>query len=206
MNKYEYCLQHVDNMIVIAAPSCCGKSVFIQTLKRSGKPSPEYDLDIDDLNSWTFANAHQVSQIREEHVQQMVLHYAIPSLSLTSGQLGDISDDPKLLALSLAKKVSFLTLYAAPRTLVHRVGLRKRSNRKMLLRNPQKYYRESKRLKQLEELYRRPDKLSHIYDKWLMYCQSYQAKTHWLISVESDPLWTPVSDWPIIARNFYARY
>jgi hypothetical protein len=178
--------------------------VFIEKLKSNVVMGAQHGLQIEDLRAWQFANANQVPQIKEKHIPRMILHYAIPSLPLSSGLLGDISDDPKLSVLDLANEVTFLTLYAAPSTLVDRVRLRKRSNRQVLLRSPRKFLLESRRLRRLEELYKRQDQMSLVYDKWFVYCQRYEASAHWLVCVESDPVWTPISDWQEIANNLFA--
>jgi hypothetical protein len=178
--------------------------VFIEKLKSNVLMGAQHDLEIQDLGSWQFANANQVPQIKEKHIPRIILHYAIPSLPLSSGLLGDISDDPKVSVLELADEVTFLTLYAAPSTLVERVRLRKRANRQLLLRSPRKFLLESQRLRHLEELYKTQDQMSLVYDKWFVYCQRYEATAHWLISVDSDLVWKPISDWQKIAGNHFA--
>ena len=104
MNKYKYNLQLVDKMIVIAAPSCCGKSAFIEKLNGGEEKLSLHRVQVRKLDCWMFVNANEVSQIKDERVPQMFLHYAIPSLPLTSGLLGDIADDrgvPALIGLGL---------------------------------------------------------------------------------------------------------
>lgn len=195
----------IDHLFVIAGPSCCGKTTLVKQIKSNHLSALTVKIGLGDPDSWIFVNANNISSLTQKKIPRMVLHYALPSLELYSGNKQSYINDERLAVLERARKISIITLHTMPTNLVARTQKRKllwKSGRRQLLRNIFRYFDEYKRLQKLERLYAKPEEIIPIYNLWFSYYRSYPIHSAWLLNVDKNPVLQPESDWSTITDDW----
>lgn len=194
---------------MIAAPSCCGKTTFIENIRTNGLPELTDSLDMGDHESWLFIDSEKLPEISNTRVPKMVLHYALPALPLKNGVIRSIADDVPMAVLHKANEISFVTLYASQTTLLNRIRKRKGSRKSgrwpiiknivsalaeiSFLRSRSRLLRKNFRLKELEKLFSNPGEFAQIYQSWFDFSRQFQAKIDLVVNTEGVHTMQPIS-------------
>lgn len=208
-------MSSIDRLIVIAAPSCCGKTTFINNLMNGELSSISEVLGMGDVASWEFKDAFFVDKeytdmLLKRGVSKMLLHWTIPhpspKLFIRNLMLLNAYDKKERLdILDAAKQIDILTLYAPLNVLRTRVQLRyqrivEKQQEKQKNFNSLVMKTKSKwNIDRLYKVYSDPAKLVGMYSRWFDFCGRYDSSGNYLINVEScQPTIAPVSDWSMI--------
>ena len=203
-------LQRIDQLIIVAAPSCCGKSTLIRELRSGNVRKLATALAMDAVDSWFFVDSDLLDTLRQRQVPRMVLHYALPALPIKDGLIRSIADDSPMDILQIAKRISIVTLFADSDTLLQRIRKRIRSrkaNRWPVIRSIAGFLAQSKslrerwpllrkrfRLERLEKLYADPDELSFIYRSWFSHCQQVSPEMELILHTVNGYTVTRITD------------
>ena len=84
----------VDELVLLAAPSCCGKTRFLEKLFAGQLTDLAAKMNIvEPIESYVSLIPRQVPEYGDRTVPRMILHFAIPTIALNDGSLNDLSDD-----------------------------------------------------------------------------------------------------------------
>ena len=202
-------MEKLKQLIIVAAPSCCGKSTFINQLTNGKIHHIEESLEIKDIGQWDFKDIYlhedEILNIKNPQQANMILHYTIPYPALKYVFRIGYDKRQRLNILQASHNITILTLYARPSTLLHRIGLRrKRIDERRLQGNVpiHKYMRSMRTLRRLEIIYANPIQFISMYHRWLEQCKNFNLRTHFLVNVEHLPQLKTVSMWPNIADEW----
>ena len=170
---------HRGRVIIIAGPSCVGKTTLIQKLREGKLPDLQKHLNLHDLESWVFLDAWQVEGFIGLGHRNLVLHYDI--LRLLDYNILGYQMDTALNFLRDVNQVEMLTLWEFSDTLLDRCRRRWRKN----FRNLKKFrlrlfFGRHHRLKQKIYLYQNPETLLEWYAKWFDFCMSIPVSDHFV--------------------------
>ena len=179
-------LRSIDRLIVIAAPSCCGKSVFIAHLASGSIPQIAASIGVDDVPGWTISDAMFLARIPEEHLARLIVAYAIPVHEIVSGRFVDPSSDRRLDIVSRARETVFVTLLASSASLSSRLRQREHQNLMRIFLNPRHFFKARRHTERLKPIYRDPLKLQTAYDWWFQYVASTPSKNAWVINADEQ--------------------
>jgi hypothetical protein len=211
-------LPTADRLVIIGAPSCCGKSTLIKKL-RSGEGAELADaLALGDIDSWQFVDSEFLVDMAEEHFPKLIVHYALPTVPLKYGLIPHIAEDPAMGMFFNADRISLVTLYTTPQSLVERVTSRRlsrKANRWPVfrtvchalsqvdgLRSKSPLLRQTYRWEQLEELFGDPAEVKAIYGHWLEYVSRFDIDSHWLVRTDNEPIPQDLREWERIIREW----
>lgn len=179
-------LKSVNRLIVVAAPSCCGKTVFLGQLAGGAMPEVAAAIGIDDVAQWHICDANWLPQIQHEQIDSLILAYAIPANDVISGLVDVPSNDSRLGIVSVAREVAFVTLLASSRALTSRLRDRHRASIRRFFLNPRKFARTREMLKRLLPVYSSPAQLREIYDWWFRFTATVPNRGHWVVNADEN--------------------
>ena len=140
-------MPHVGELILLAAPSCCGKSYFLEQLYEGRLQHLVQRMALDEpIHSYVSVIPKELQDYRGSYVPRMILHFAIPTIALVDGSLTSLEDEPRLDVVKSAERVTVITLLASADVLASRLRSRQRSNRRMIFRNIAKYRSERRKI------------------------------------------------------------
>lgn len=194
----------VGDLILLAAPSCCGKTRFLEQLEEGRLPGLAATLGITGpVDSWVSLIPRELGQLAGRSVPRMILHFAIPTIAIVEGELTDLSAEPRLEVLRHAERVTAVTLVASAGTLAARWRRRNRLHRKMLVFNFRQYFAERRRMQKLKLIYADPRKIAVAYEAWLTYVNGLSnLKESWLVTAEDDYEAFPAGEWQQLRRRY----
>lgn len=198
-------MPRVGELVILAAPSCCGKSHFLRQLQDGRLQSLARQLRLDaPVDSYVAALPGEAASYGDAAIPRMILHFAIPTIALNSGSLRNLADEPRLDVVKNSGRVIVITLLAGARVLSSRLRSRSRLNCKMIFFNFSRYQAERQRLSQLKELYASPERLVFTYERWLEYVRSLpNLDSAWLVTAERDYEAFGTEDWEGMKRSYF---
>ncbi len=113
-------------------------------------------------------------------------------------------EDQVIDILHAAREITCATLWAPPRLLIQRLGTRqlvliKPSLKRSSLRQ---IWPRMVRMRQAQQLYRRPSRLAQQYDAWFQFCATYHALAHWIMdTTEHTPRLIHLAEWPDLRQK-----
>ncbi len=198
----------VKRLILVAAPSCCGKTTFIEQLKEGKLNGVEKQIGVNDFNNWLYRDIYlhekEVLELENSQHFDLILHYTIPYPALKYIFRNGYDRKARLTIMQGADEITFLTLYADTPTLLHRIELRRqrvKNRHRQGIVPIYKYQRTMRTLRRLEKIYATPDKLISMYRNWFDHCSKINLKYHFLIDVENTPRLETLSKWPHIKKR-----
>jgi hypothetical protein len=166
-------------VVIIAGPSCVGKTTLIQKLREGKLSDLQKQLNLHDLESWDFLDAWQIADFIWLGHRNLVLHYDI--LRLFDHNIPGYQMDTALHFLWYADQVEMLTLWEFPATLLDRCRRRQRKNYRNLKKcRVRLFFDRHHRLKQKIRLYQNSEVLLEWYDKWFDFCMSIPVTGHFV--------------------------
>lgn len=178
-------LKSVRHLVLVAAPSCCGKTHFLKCLSQQTPPILAEALGFGSVSGWRAVDAYELPAIRDQHIDKLIVCYAIPTDEILSGKIAAYGDDPRLAISNIAREISFITLVEGARTLTSRLKKRRVTTIIGSLSSPRYALLEWQRLTALSPAYRDPMKLEQVYRWWFEYSQSFASQNNWVVTSQN---------------------
>lgn len=195
----------VGELILLAAPSCCGKTRFLGELFAGQLHHVLTAMKIETpIDSYQSVIPKEIADIDSSHVPRMILHYALPTIALNEGSLQNLEDDPRLDIVNHSERVTVLTLVTSPGILTSRLLARNKAHRIFILTNLSKFFRERRRLAKLKQLYADPGNITVAYDAWFAYCNSLpNLADQWLVTADDGYEVFAQREWLTIRGSYF---
>jgi hypothetical protein len=194
MNSVEHRGNDTDkklrHLVVIAGPSCVGKSTVVSRLIKGELPALAESLGV--MHPETFAVVHAAAFKRDRSPAEMTgdvfLHY---ELTRTRFVKTGAQSDHALHILDQARRIDFLTLWEDPQTIAMR--FRAKVRRSMVDALVRLEFRLARRVCERFLIRRRyfadPKQMWALYCQWFDACDKIPAASHWTFrsSQEREP-------------------
>lgn len=207
----------MERLVIIAAPSCCGKTSFVHQLRNGELAHIAETLQMGDIRNWEyrdafFANTAMIAELRQSQTKRMILHWTIPhpsiKIKIRNLLLRNSYDKKSRLALiKMAEDLTCLTLVANPNKLIERAGLRKKRVDELLLEKRDSlltHRRKTKHVRKLIANYSDIEKIVPMYNRWFAFCEQMEVKEHYLVDVNVAPLLVPKKKWGDVVASWRA--
>lgn len=176
-------LPKVGHLIVIAGPSCSGKSTLIAALQRGELPELQKALEIEDPLDWAYVHALGLPQLSGMYAEKLVLHYDFKAQQSPNGY--------RFLAglLRNSDNAVFLTLQVKSEVLMKRNWSRLILVMGIFIRRPRDPLRLARRLRNLARrhlLYRNPHAVTDLYGRWFGFCSACGDHMHWVLDASGE--------------------
>ncbi|HET6618195.1 MAG TPA: hypothetical protein VFH69_10330 [Gemmatimonadota bacterium] len=174
-------------VIVIAGPSCCGKSTFARSLMQGDMPLVAEALGLYPGSSCEFIVAKDWRRIEESTSDTVLLHYDFTRPPFREGRT---NRDGALRTLSRARSLCFLTLWAPPAEVDRRFRRKIRRDvgghlNSFQLRLAWRAFIEMRRRLPFVA---RMDLMWGLYVKWFEFASAFASSPHWIIRSDApDP-------------------
>ena len=205
-------MEKANKSIVIAAPSCCGKSNFVNLLLDEKLPEIEKNINLIDPSTWIYKDIwlHEKELINMTNLRssKYILHYTLPYPALKFIFRKGYDKKVRLSILQASHNITILTLFAEPSTLLKRIELRRNRIFEKRARNKRLILRSLKALRTLNHLnriYSNPNKLISVYEKWFEVSRNFNSHSHFLVNVDSAPDLLPLEIWPEIKNKWRTK-
>lgn len=167
----------IGRTILVAGPSCVGKTTLMKKLRRGLLPDLQNRLKMGDLACWHFRDAMHMSDYPETEIPNLVLHYDI--LRLMDQGFPDYASDPVLGRLASCGELLILTLRERPEVLCRRCLQRRRRTWSLLTRGCFRlFYQRYRRLGRKCRMYSAPSEVMALYENWFGFCSTLAATEH----------------------------
>jgi hypothetical protein len=172
--------QFIGRIILVAGPSCAGKSALIERLRSGQLTRLKERLQMGDPDNWTYKDAWQMKNFSVSGLTNLVLHYDI--LRLMDKNIRSYDFDPVFDLVRSARHVVMLSLLENPDILLQRCLQRRRKVFKYLKK--WRFLTFFERLKPLNRkcrLYRNPETLAQWFDRWFDFCSTLGCSNHFVV-------------------------
>jgi len=208
----------IKRIILVAAPSCCGKSTFIDSLVDNGIEEIAQGLRMGNPADWTYVDAYYfgkntLAQLAGMGASNVVIHWTIPrrSLKVTLRNvflLNAYDKKERIAVLHAAREVSVVTLFNSSENLLRNLQFRTKRIRELREQKHDSfllYFEKILNIRSLKKLYSKRENLIPMYEKWFGFCETLHARERFLIDLSaSHANLTPQSGWAKIKADWQA--
>ena len=204
----------LEQLVMFAGPPCSGKSTVTERL-RAGWAFGCQTLQLETISSWSIVEYLEIwgfvysyreqaevllcdgSLPRKLQDARFIFHYDF--LRPRKHPRYRHFEEAAVYLLDRAKEITFVTFWADPEKLRHRMKIR----RMQLLRSflagkltPKELIRRMYNNKTAARFFNTTSGLLTIYDEWWALCEAYPAKAHWFVDTTTDkPELSLISKW-----------
>ena len=188
------------HIILVAGPSCCGKSRFCNSLINGELPEVERQLGLGEARDWPFQDAFYLTRDSSKNIDfsshsRVLLHWTIsrPTLGfkLRNCLLGvKYEREERVSVLRAADAITLLTLHTSTEVLCSRVRMRaERSNELLHIGRKSKidYWKHQIQLKRLFNYYSDQSRVDAVYREWFSFVSQFNVKDDYLVDVTGSP-------------------
>ncbi|MEH6472462.1 MAG: hypothetical protein V7752_14535 [Halopseudomonas sp.] len=174
-------LPNIKELIIVAGPSCAGKSYFIRQLK-AGNRGIGSALGIDDPAAWTFLNYRDYWSHSNAYQSKVVLHYDFYGLFKNGEfrrlkELVEINDSVKIVTLCVPSRLLFKrAILRVPKEILSLFKVRVRN---MSIRT--RVYNQALKIYQ----YGNKGQVSTLYSLWFKQIEELGVVRDWLFDSRS---------------------
>ncbi len=165
-----------NQLILIAGPSCVGKSTLIDRIQDGKVPLLCDQLGLDTALSYTFISASKLPNLSQSIIKRLVVHYDFYRQHTPDG-FNYLSE--------LVKKydtITILTLWTSSEILLLRERSRVIQAVSLFFFSPRfKRFRSLRYRWQRYQFYSDPFKVDSLYDSWFKFLNRHCTARHWLI-------------------------
>lgn len=181
-------MTRIKRLIVFAGPPCSGKSTILGKLQTGNLPWLCTQLELGDPALWRYVESREMHALPALQANKIILHYDFLRPFQLGLPQGDYAQHKPLGILDRCDEITFVTLWAAPKTLIERLQTRQVAQCKSHLKslNLRLAIGSIRTLRLLRPLYLNPVKLMAYYPQWFKFCSTYQAKSHWIMDTMGD--------------------
>ncbi|HXV25481.1 MAG TPA: methyltransferase domain-containing protein [Alphaproteobacteria bacterium] len=179
----------IEDLVVIAGPSCAGKSTLIEELRSGKHPELSRELSLCGGKSWEVAYPNHIAELPAGRISQMLFHYDIlrPWLNGPYNHRRDRS----LEILDCSRSCHTVTLLAAPADLLQRWT--KREIEPLTRRGK---YRGRRRQLKVVRAFEKAQSVAHLYQRWFDYLAELPGR-HSILDTRVRPYGLlPTQAWP----------
>jgi len=181
-------------VIVIAGPSCVGKTRLISEMREGLHAPVRAALGLDDVHAWSYLNARGVVIRAMQPSRGLVLHYDIVR-PLMERRVEGFGDDPGLAPMLSAAEVRVCSMWGGAALLRER-AYRKLASRRWLdrraLRMPLQWWERLRRLRRRQVWYCDEAFIRNRYIRWFEFVDSLSNVSRHLILDAHDAGLGPV--------------
>lgn len=172
--------QNIQRAIIVAGPSCVGKTTLMKRLGQGDLPALQQQLGMGSPKDWVFCPARKWSESIFENGRNVVLHYDF--LRLINAGIQSYGDDEVLAGLSAMENLTVLTLWQTADILLKRCRKRHWKNLHNLRKGRFSHYvKQRKRLNRKCQLFQSPDAVRHWYKRWFDFCATLPMADHYIL-------------------------
>lgn len=200
---------NLDRIIVVAGPTCCGKTSFINNLMSGKYKNIEQKLKMGSLDSWFYQDAYYLkpntlNELLKSSISHVLLHWTIPLPRLKIFirnilLLGAYDKKARLNLIQSSNNVIVLSLYANPTLLLKRVELRKVKWENELNERGASFIDKIfmlHNIKTVNRFYSNPKRCLPLYNRWFKFVKNdLKPETNYLINVDSEPKIKSINGW-----------
>ena len=175
-------MNRIKRLIIIAGPSCVGKTRLVGRLREEETSSLRTLLNLDQISSWEFSSIGKLKEVSSLSASQVVLQYDLHRLWLHNCR--EYENDKALGILDTVADIAFLTMWESPAVLLQRCNQRIRRTILTKLFRPRRLRKALHKLRRLRKkryFYENPSELWRQYSKWFDFCGKYDANVHWTV-------------------------
>lgn len=198
----------IDRLLLVAAPSCCGKTTFINAVRAGDLETLAGTLDFRESDGWLFKDAwylnHQyLDKLRNAPESRLVLHWTIPRPSFklaVRGLATGYSYDKRHRVdfVRSARKLTIVTLLNSREYLLRGVNSRLTTAKKRHqsgTSNRLTFLRQKWNMSRLTNLYSDMSKVVPMYDRWFGFCESLNASAHHIVRLDQGSTLVDLDGW-----------
>lgn len=206
----------IERLIIVAGPTCCGKTRLINYLRAGKLKEIQKKLEIENFQAWSFQDAYylnykKLNELLEVPELKLLMHWTIPLPRIliflrNIALFGSYDRRARIRLLKSVKYIDILTLFADAASLTKRVNLRKEIVLKEVKKSKIFYLKKKYKLynKQVvEKFYSDPKRYLGIYKKWFNYLEkNLKINNHYLVELNDEPILRKIEEWPEIVKNW----
>lgn len=198
-------MAHVSELLVVTAPSCGGKTRFLDRVYAGRHEDLLARMGVHgSIRSYKQVLARELPGYRDAALPRMVLHVALPVMPLVQNKLQRIADEPLFNFVAGCGSVTSITLLASAHVLQARLQARYRRAPRLLLRGIPGYLAARKRLKQLMQAYEGQGNVALAYEVWLAYVASLpNVAGSWLVTSHDEYELHEAAEWPRLREQYF---
>ena len=186
----------LEQLVMFAGPPCSGKSTVTERLRAHGWALGCQTLQLEPISSWSIMCDGYLP--RKSQDARFIFHYDF--LRPRKHPRYRHFEEAAVSLLDRAGEITFVTFWADPETLRHRMKIRRMQLLRSLLSGkltPGELIRKMYNNKTAARFFNTASGLLTIYDEWLALCEAYPAKAHWFLDTTTDiPELSLISKWP----------
>lgn len=183
----------VNQLLMIAGPSCVGKTTLIQRLQEGNLPFLCQKLELGDPSLWKYIKPKQLGETTELYLDHLILQYDLLGLKELDFDKG-YREDETLRILESSNEITVLTLWTTFETLHSRNLSRIPKNLLGAFRFESFYntllyvLRKYHAIRWRRKFYKNPYNIYSLYTRWFTFCKRRKLKAHWIIdTTKRDP-------------------
>ena len=197
----------MDRVVLIAGPSCVGKTTFVNKLRSGEMPEITQALDLEPLADWQYRDSYYADEamsqeLVKQSVDKLFLHWTVayPSLKVSLRRFlagGSYEKAARLKLLQNATRIDCLVLRARQESLLARVKMREEVvlARRAARKDSYWLFREKMaNVKALESLYADSARLEALYREWVVFCRDVPVSAIYEVDVSAN---TPITVIPM---------
>lgn len=197
-----------ERLLVVAAPSCCGKTTFVQRLTAGGPDAREALIPgYAEVPEWKYKDLYmheaEIVALGRQGTTNLMLHYTLPHPAIRFWLRPGYDKRVRRSILAAGGHTTVATLLAPRAILLHRVARRRvRIFERLELGeiSQWKARRLLATLTHLERIYASGDRLARIYQRWFEYLRGIGIAEQYLFDVEREPRSVAQDDWLEVVR------
>jgi hypothetical protein len=169
----------IEHVVMIAGPSCVGKSTLIDALLAGGMADVARKIGMQSGRAYKLFHATESERLEYEECDAVLLHYELTRKEFIT--LGE--KDEALASLSRASRVSFLTLWEAPEEVERRLYVKVRRLIAMELRSLRirRAWRVLRRFRLRKRFFSDPAQMWELYLQWFDFTATFTQSPHWVL-------------------------
>ncbi len=177
----------IVQLIVIAAPSCAGKSYLINKIKKGECSHLCEQIGIDDPSLWHYTHLKKLMYMRQPIIERLVVHYDLSANYLQYNNFNNLNE-----LINKSGRVVTLTLNVSQELLIKRNYLRLRKSIfhlmvKKGITQRIDVLKRIERLLKIRKYYKR--ELSYLmYEKWSKYIFQSNINNHWQLDYNKSDI------------------
>lgn len=185
----------LDRAIVIAGPSCVGKSTLIDRLRHGELPALAAALQLGDPERWVYLTARRsarMAAVADAH--GLVLHYDILR-PLMERRVRSFGEDPGLVVALTSPQLCLCTMWGDADLLRRHAAIkcaRRATEESIGVSAPVHWWMRNRRMRTIRARYRDDDYIHGRYEQWLRFARSIERPHEHLVVDASDAARAPV--------------